>query len=427
MVLKEATLAEILIAAQEPEELGIPEAIVEDLLFRLLYDEGRVSLSRAGEVIRVHGRVLDRLLEFMQREHLIEVASAGQVGRMSYSFQLTDAGRSRAREAYERSQYLGPAPVSIERYRLAVQLQSANRQKVKPDAVIGALKHLVLPEHFHRSIGPAINSGKSLFLYGPPGNGKTTVALAIGGLISGETPIWLPYAVTVGGQIVTIYDPLIHEPFPVPDDKEAEFARVDKRWGLFRRPLVVTGGELTMESLDLRYDPIAKYYEAPLQMKANGGMLLIDDFGRQMVSPSELLNRWIVPLESEIDYLRLRTGQTMEIPFKQLLVFSTNLDPLDLVDDAFLRRIQMKVGIFAPDERMFFQLFQTMCQMLDLPFDRTTFVHLVQEWYRKTGRPMQAVHPRDLLNIVVAMCEYEDKPNQLTPELIDEACRNYFV
>jgi hypothetical protein len=199
------------------------------------------------------------------------------------------------------------------------------------------------------------------------------------------------------------------------------------RWTQYRRPVVITGGELKLESLDLRFDPIAKYYEAPLQMKANGGMFLIDDFGRQQMRPIDLLNRWIVPLEMQVDYFRLQTGQTFQVPFKQLIVFSTNLDPMDLVDDAFLRRIQIKVEVSSPDEKLFYRIFATMCQQLNVPFDRDCFVYLLQEWYAKTGRKLQAVHPRDILKGVVALCEYSGTPNQLTPRLIDEACQGYFV
>ncbi len=426
MVLREVTLPEVLAAAQTAEDLGIPYSLVVDLLLRLLYNEGRVSLGRAAEVIRIHGRVLDTYLEQMQHEHIVEVASAGTVGRMSYVYSLSDEGRARAKEAFERSQYIGPAPVSVERYNLAITLQTQNGERVRPEEVRKALEPLILPENFHRRVGPALNRSNALFLYGPPGNGKTSIARAIATLIARERPIWLPFAVTIGGQIITIYDPLVHRPVPQQPVKTGELG-IDKRWALFERPAVMAGGELTMDALELRYDEIAKYYEAPLQMKANGGMFLLDDFGRQQVSPSQLLNRWIVPLEAGIDWLRLRTGQTMEIPFRQLIVFSTNLDPNELVDDAFLRRIQMKVAVEAPDERMFYQIFTQECQEMGVPFDRESFVHLVQEWYHKPQRPLQAVHPRDILRIVIALCEYEERPLQLTPELIDEACHSYFV
>jgi predicted ATPase with chaperone activity len=424
MVLQQVTLQEVLATANAAEELGIQPAIVNDILLRLLYNEGHVSLGRASEVLRVHGSILDRMMQQYQNEHLVEVASAGSVGRMSYIYALSDAGRARAREAFDRSQYVGPAPVSLERYNLAIQLQTEAETRVRPEAVQKALSELVLEENFDRRIGPSINSGRSLFLYGPPGNGKTTIAVAISGLLAGEKPIWLPFAVTVAGQIITIYDPLVHRPLRIGQSGELG---IDKRWAQFLRPAVIVGGELKMDALDLRYDELSKYYEAPLQMKANGGMFLIDDFGRQQITPSELLNRWIVPLESGIDYLRLRTGQTMEVPFRQLLVFSTNLDPENLVDDAFLRRIQMKVSVNSPDERMYYQIFTNVCKMLDIPFDKASFVHLVQNWYRNGTRTMQAVHPRDILKIVAALCEYEDKPRHMTPALIDEACNNYFV
>ncbi|MGF1506190.1 MAG: ATP-binding protein, partial [Anaerolineae bacterium] len=225
---------------------------------------------------------------------------------------------------------------------------------------------------------------------------------------------------------INLNDELVHTPAEGARPKTSELG-IDGRWSLIKRPVVITGGELTMDALDLRYEPTAKFYEAPLQLKANGGMFLIDDFGRQVVRPIDLLNRWIVPLETGIDFLRLRTGQTLQIPFRQLIVFSTNLDPLDLADEAFLRRIQMKVLVDGPDERRFYQIFSIMCKSLDLEFDKDSFLHLLHNWYRSTGRPMQAVHPRDILKIVKAMCEFDGVPAAMTPQRIDDACSVYFV
>jgi energy-coupling factor transporter ATP-binding protein EcfA2 len=360
----------------------------------------------------------------LQQEHLIEVPrSTGRLGRRSYLYSITDEGKARARDALERSQYTGPAPVPLEKYNKAIMWQ-AHREKVNPERVKEALSHLILPSGFHRHIGPALNSGTSLFLYGPPGNGKTTIAQAMAMLVAGGDTVWLPYAITIGGQYIQIHDDMVHRVVTTDDEDET---KVDPRWRLYRRPIVISGGELKLDSLDLRFDPVAKFYEAPLQMKANGGMFLIDDFGRQQMRPTDLLNRWIVPLETQIDFFRLQTGQTFQMPFKQMIVFATNLNPEELVDDAFLRRIQMKVEVTRPDEKLFYRLFATMCQQYNISFDKDSFVYLLQEWYHKTGREFQAVHPRDILKGVAALCEYERIPNQLNPELIDEACRNYFV
>lgn len=415
------TLDDLLAPCQTIEDTGIPTGIVLELMLRLLFSEGEVSLSRFTEITHLSSIVLDEQLKWLQKEHLVEITKAGSLGRMSYAYSLTDAGRSRARDAFERSQYIGPAPVTLEEYRQAVVLQS-HRRSVSPAQMQQALSHLVLPSDFHRRIGPAVNAGDSLFIHGLPGNGKTTIAYAIAGLISGSDPVWLPYAITVGGQLIQIHDSLVHR--PAEGGRNGQF---DQRWGYFHRPAVMVGGELVLESLDLRYDPIAKFYEAPLQLRANTGMLLIDDFGRQQVPAMDLLNRWIVPLEMGIDILRMRTGQTFEVPFRQLIVFSTNLDPDELVDDAFLRRIQMKVAVHEPDERMFYQIFVNNCKEMDIPFHKESFLHFLEQWYRKTGRIFQAVHPRDILRTIVALCEYEKKPAHLTPELIDEACESYFV
>lgn len=429
-------LTQLLAPVTKLEDLKVPVGLIQDLIFRILFNEGDVSIARFSEIMGLPARLVDDLLSTMKHEHLVEVTRAGKLGSLSFNYGLTEKGTKRARDAFERSQYVGRVPVSLDLYTEALLTQTKTVQRITPSQVQRALSHLILPENFHRRIGPAVNAGSSLFLYGPPGNGKTTIAQGIAGLLAKDSPIWLPDAITVGGQIIRIFDPLVHIPLEAEEiplhtgrfnTSITDKLKIDNRWRLFKRPAVMVGGELTMDSLDLRYEPVARVYEAPLQMKANGGMFLIDDFGRQQISPQELLNRWIVPLESGIDFLRLQSGQSLEVPFRQLIVFSTNLDPMQLVDGAFLRRIQMKVEVGGPSEKLFYQIFLGACKAYNVPFDKKSFIHLLQHWYLGPKRVMQAVHPRDIVKTVISICDYENVPPKLTPSLIDEACESYFV
>ena len=289
-------MEELLEPPHSLDDLDLKQNMVTDILLRLTYNEGEVSVTRAEEMLKLPYRIMDEMLAWLQQEHFVEVAKAvGSLGRRGYVYSLTDVGRARAKEAMERTLYVGPAPIPIEKYTHSVLLQSKIK-KLSRTQVQQALSHLILPQDFDRKIGPAVNAGSSLFLYGPPGNGKTTISEAIAELLGDGEPIWMPYAITVGGAIIQIYDSLIHKL------SEEDRGEADSRWGLFQRPSVMVGGELTMDHLELRYEAVAKYYEGPLQMKANGGMFLIDDFGRQHISPTDLLNRWIVPLETEIDF-----------------------------------------------------------------------------------------------------------------------------
>ncbi len=415
-------LEDILAQPKSVEDLDIPQNILIDIILRLLYTEGNVDFRRMAQVLRVP-HALEQLLDWLRNEHLVEVShSSASHGPLNYIYKLSSSGEDRAREAMERCQYIGPVPVPVRQYAKAIELQTSGPRLIKPDEVKEALSDLILPEDFHRKIGPAINSAASLFLYGPPGNGKTTMSMLISRLISGSDPIWIPYALTAGGQIIQIFDRLFHQEI----EREQKGTK-DGRWGLFKRPSVVVGGEMKIESLDLRFDPLAKFYEAPLQLKANGGVFLIDDFGRQQASPIDMLNRWIMPLENGVDFLRLRTGQTIVIPFRALVIFCTNLDPFNLADEAFFRRIQMKVGIFNPDEPSYKRIFQKVCRQLGFAYDEKSYDHLLEKWYRNDKREFQAVHPRDLLTIIRALCNYDGSEIHLTQELIDNAGEIYFV
>jgi hypothetical protein len=320
----------------------------------------------------------------------------------------------------------------VERYNEMVLKQSVGDMKVGPADVRNALSHLVVGPELINKIGPAVNSGRSFFLYGPPGNGKTVVAKSIVRMLKGH--VFIPYTVIVDGQIIRLYDELNHklaqEPQGAAENENAnriKMNRTDPRWVKIRRPEIVVGGELTMRNLDLIYDPISKTYEAPFQMKANTGLFVIDDFGRQAMRPQDLLNRWIVPLEMRIDFLTLQTGKKIEVPFDQLIVFSTNLDPQDLVDEAFLRRIRHKLKIGNPDEKMYYQIMQKECAANGLELSRDAFLYLMQKHYVDEGRGLRCCHPRDIIDQINDISSFLGVQPSLSEELIDAACEGYFA
>jgi predicted ATPase with chaperone activity len=416
------------------EDTGLPQIYIADLALKVLYNSGYLTGFRIAELIALpFAGIVDDILEFLKREKLVEVKGATGVGEGAYQYAITGAGINKAREAMARNEYAGPAPVPLYVYNEAISRQAAARVTVTQRILRQSLSQLVMSEKALARIGPAANSGNSLFLYGAPGNGKTSIARAIGRMVLGEE-MYIPYAVDVEGQVIKVFDNVNHE--LARDDSNGGRAgtgqlrsgyRRDARWIKIRRPFIVVGGELTMAGLDLQFDDVNKFYEAPFQMKANGGMFLIDDFGRQQVRPRDLLNRWIVPLENRIDFLTLHNGRKIEIPFEVLVVFSTNLPPRDLVDEAFLRRIRHKIEIVDPTYEEFKEIFRRMAEVKKIQFDEKGLAYLLQEWYIKRNRKLRSNHPRDILEQLFDISSYLNLEPSMSKDLLDRACESYFV
>ena len=348
----------------------------------------------------------------------------------SYRFRITDAGRARAALFLEGNHYVGVAPVPFEQYRrYMLNFQKSARRTATRDRVRDAFKHLVISQRVLDQLGPAINAGHSMFVYGPPGNGKTVISQAVRTLLDGE--IAIPHAIEVEGNVIRFFDPVHHEPVPTVDDDQDGGLEIglqrDRRWVLCRRPMVMVGGELTLEALELRYNPATGFYRAPIQAIANGGVLVIDDFGRQQCAPRDLLNRWIVPLESRVDFLTLQSGQTFELPFHVLVIFATNLKPAELVDEAFLRRIHYKILAESPTVSEFTLIFEKCCQQRQIAFDPALVAGLLNNYLQTRTIALRGCQPRDLIDQALSLAEYRGEPRRLTSELLDAACAGYFV
>ncbi len=403
------------------EATGLNQGLLVDLILKSIYQRGPQTGSSLAAFLHLPLAAIQTLLADQRRLHTLEVTGSDRsvFGDGGYIYSLTTEGDAQTQRAINRSAYVGPAPVPFDDYVASVHSQSISGIRVSQTELKAALADLVISPYLADEIGPAVNARSSIFFFGSPGNGKTSIATRITRLL-GEA-IYVPYAIDAQGSIIEFYDPVVHQKVRNTDP------RFDARWIKVERPTVVVGGELSMEDLDLAYSSVRGTYEAPYQMKANGGMFLIDDFGRQHISPQQLLNRWIVPLESRVDFLTLQTGSKVEVPFDELIVFSTNLDPQDLADEAFLRRIKYKIHIEDPTLQEFHDIFERAAASFYVPFDEDAFNYLVNNHYRSSGLPLRAVHPRDLLDQLVALAQYKNVVPTMSEEMLDKVVRTYFA
>jgi predicted ATPase with chaperone activity len=415
-------------APQTLEDTGLRLEMVLQLLVKSLHFAGDLTGVELADRLGFTFPVIEPAVDQMKVQRLCEIVGGAALGAPSYRYRITDFGRDRAAAYLDRNMYTGTAPVPLEQYRrYMTDFQASAPRSISQQQVREAFSHLVLSDRVLDQLGPGINAAHSIFVYGPPGNGKTVLSQAIAGLLPGD--FWIPYALDVEGSLVRVFDPVNHEPDrqQTPDAGLESVRRHDRRWIRCRRPSVTVGGELTLEQLELTYNPTSGFYRAPVQLLANGGVLIIDDFGRQRVAPHALLNRWITPLESRVDYLTLHSGQKFEIPFMVLPVFATNIKPAELVDEAFLRRIRYKVFAGNPTAQDFEQIFENVCRDRGIPFDPTHVAFLLDTIYTPACIGLRGCQPRDLIDHALSLAQYREEPRELTTELLEAACATYFV
>ncbi len=413
------------------EETGLNPVAMRDILLKTMFRANLDTTAGLARALCLSLPLTQELIDAARQQRFVESTGnlhAGSNGEMG--FQLSDAGKARAMDALGQSEYYGALPVPLPVYEEQVRRQSVRNIQITRDTLMASMGHLVLPPDLLGHLGPAVNSGRSILMYGPPGNGKSSISNGIRDALGDH--VYVPRAVEYAGQVITVFDPIVHTPVSEDETQAATSLRMtgpryDRRYVLCRRPAVITGGELTLDMLDLVYNPTSRTYQAPLQMKSTGGVFIVDDLGRQADSPQALINRWIVPLEAGRDILALQSGEKFETPFDTLLIFSTNFHPNEIFDQAALRRIFYKIKVDGPSQKDFLKIFAMVAKKKGMPLDEAALVHLIRAKYPTIDNVYANYQPVFLIDQMIAICEYEGIAKQMTPDLIERAWANMFV
>lgn len=411
-------------------DVGLTPVMMKDVLLKTMFRMNLDTVSDLSRGISLPPTLVQELIDLARSQRLVEATgtlhatSGNEMG-----FQLTDAGKARALDALAQSEYYGAMPVPLEAYREQVRRQSVRDIKLTRDQLVGAMGHLVLPDKLLDHLGPAVTSGRSILMYGPPGNGKSSISNGIRDALGDR--IYVPRAIEYSGQVITVYDPIVHSKAEAAVDDPTSLRRTsnrfDNRYVLCERPTVITGGELSLDMLDLAYNPVARTYQASLQLKATGGIFIIDDLGRQAEPPQAIINRWIVPLEMGYDILALQSGEKFVVPFDTLVIFSTNFHPNEIFDGAALRRIFFKIKIDGPNQENFLKIFAMVARKKKMPLNEAALVHLLKVKYPTIDNNFANYQPVFLIDQMISICDFEGIPYQMTPDLIDRAWANMFV